>query len=472
MTGLVALLLLQISLMSWDAHAEQKTSTSFSVEAKLMSYLLQNYSSAIPPKPLSGKDSIIVKLGMSLIQIISVKEKDEEIVVTLYMTYSWQDSRLIWDPSDYDGIKIIRIPPAQIWTPDVILENSKDGMMRESVNVNVLVYSDGSAEWLPPAIYKTSCSMEISLFPFDWQNCSLIFRSSAFDQSRLVFGMVYGYSITVDPQAFVPHGEWDLMQRPGYIHRRRRDDSFQKVFFHLIIKRRPQFYVLNMILPCVMITVLSCFTFYLPILSGERISLSISLLLGDTVFALLIVQRTPSTSLAIPLAASYLLFSMSLLFLCVFFCVIGYSFHYRSRYSHKMPTRLRHFVFHRLAPVLKIKQPDQKWKISSNKSIPPPREPQTSNSIVANQLDTEDNIQYPSSKIPFQQQEIVYGFKQRHLKGGKWDMLKTENELPSLLSSGYYNSSARTLRYVSEKIKWKKKLEMVWVLFLLKLVTV
>lgn len=42
---------------------------------------------------------------------------------------------------------------------------------------NALVYKHGNLDWIPPAIYKSSCSIDVEYFPFDEQICDLKFGS-------------------------------------------------------------------------------------------------------------------------------------------------------------------------------------------------------------------------------------------------------------------------------------------------------
>ena len=77
--------------------------------------------------------------------------------------------------------------------------------------------------------------------------------------------------------------------------------GYAHVIFSLHLKRRYKFYVMNIVLPCVMLSVLIMIGFCLPPDAGEKISLGISVLLAFTVFLLMIADAIPRTSLAIPL---------------------------------------------------------------------------------------------------------------------------------------------------------------------------
>jgi len=50
-----------------------------------------------------------------------------------------------------------------------------------SFKANVLVYPDGSMMWIPCAIYKSSCNIDVKYFPFDEQSCEMNFGSWTYD---------------------------------------------------------------------------------------------------------------------------------------------------------------------------------------------------------------------------------------------------------------------------------------------------
>lgn len=72
------------------------------------------------------------------------------------------------------------------------LSPSNDGSFQISYSCNVLVYPSGDVYWLPPAIFRSSCPISVTYFPFDWQNCSLKFRCIHFSSHPSLQGSLPG----------------------------------------------------------------------------------------------------------------------------------------------------------------------------------------------------------------------------------------------------------------------------------------
>ena len=69
----------------------------------------------------------------------------------------------------------------------------------------------------------------------------------------------------------------------------------------LKLKRKPRFYLINIVAPCLLMSILDLLVFYLPPNSGEKVSLGITVLLAYSVFLLLIAENVPKTSECVPL---------------------------------------------------------------------------------------------------------------------------------------------------------------------------
>ncbi|XP_055085232.1 acetylcholine receptor subunit beta-like [Periophthalmus magnuspinnatus] len=111
--------------------------------------------------------------------------KNEEMSTVVVMNLAWSDYRLRWNPKEHEGITVMRIPAAKVWLPDIVLINNNDGVFDVALHVHVQVYHNGKVTWTPPALYLSSCSVKVEYFPFDWQNCSMVFRSYTYDASEI-----------------------------------------------------------------------------------------------------------------------------------------------------------------------------------------------------------------------------------------------------------------------------------------------
>uniref|UniRef100_A0A3B3WZG6 Cholinergic receptor, nicotinic, beta 4 (neuronal) n=1 Tax=Poecilia mexicana TaxID=48701 RepID=A0A3B3WZG6_9TELE len=333
----------------------KKRSRSADSEERLMNWLLgkDRYNPLIRPA-INRTERVTVKLQVSLAQLISVNEREQIMTTNVWLTQHWVDYRLSWDPSKYEGIDKIRIPSRHVWLPDIVLYNNADGTYEVTVFTNVIVLFNGSINWLPPAIYKSACKIEVKHFPFDQQNCTLKFRSWTYDHTEIDLILK---SEVASMDDFTPSGEWDILALPGRRTVNPLDPTYVDLTYDFIIKRKPLFYTINLIIPCVLITSLAILVFYLPSDCGEKMTLCISVLLALTVFLLLISKIVPPTSLDVPLIGKYLMFTMVLVTFSIITSVCVLNVHHRSPSTHTMPAWVKLIFLVKLPALLFMKRP-------------------------------------------------------------------------------------------------------------------
>lgn len=170
-----------------------------------------------------------------------------------------------------------------------------------SISTNVIVTADGNVTWLSMVIFKSSCPIDVRYFPFDVQNCSMLFASWTYDgfNINLIINSPEG-----DISNYIPNSEWQLV----YLRVERNvkvysccAEPYPDITCHILIRRRPLFYIFNMILPCILITLVALLGFYIPSDSGEKVTMGITTLLSMTVFMMLVTENMPPTSDVLPL---------------------------------------------------------------------------------------------------------------------------------------------------------------------------
>ncbi|XP_033834258.1 acetylcholine receptor subunit epsilon [Periophthalmus magnuspinnatus] len=330
-------------------------------ETKLIRELFKNYNKNIRPV-VKPEDKVEVMIKLTLTNLISLNEKEETLTTNVWIEIQWSDYRLSWNISEYYGIEVIRVPCNTVWLPDIVLENNIDGKFDVAYYANVLISNEGWIYWLPPAIYRSTCAIEITYFPFDYQNCTLAFRSQTYSANEVDLTLAVGETgqtiewVDIDPEAFTENGEWAIVHRPARkkIDPRYSPDDleYQEIMFNLIIQRKPLFYIINIILPCSLISSLVVLAYFLPAQAGgQKLTVSISVLLAQTVFLFLIAQKIPETSLSVPLIGKYLIFVMSVTTLIATNQIVVLNFSLRSPSTHTMSHSVKH-LFLKMIPRL------------------------------------------------------------------------------------------------------------------------
>lgn len=279
-------------------------------------------------------------------------EKNQIMQTNVWPTMRWIDYQMRWDPREYANIQTIRVPPDKVWLPDIVLFNNADGNYEVSFYSNVVVEHTGDMLWVPPAIYKSSCTIDVEFFPFDEQTCAMIFGSWTFNKDEVTINYLTGKR-QVELNDYSPSGIWDVMDVPGELIQ-----SKSKIAYQIRIRRKTLFYTVILIIPTVLMAFLSMMVFYLPAEASEKITLAISILLALVVFLLLVSKILPPTSSTIPLMAKYLLMTFVMNIITILVTVVIINIYFRGPTTHKMPSWVKTVFLKHLPMLLVMKRPD------------------------------------------------------------------------------------------------------------------
>lgn len=333
-------------------------------EVSLHRALLAPYDRTVRPA-LHHNISLSVVFGLALTQIIDVDERNQVLTTNCWLSLQWHDSHLIWNSTAEENITVIRLPAETIWKPDIILYNNADRQYNSGVtSTNAIVTADGNVTWLSSAIFKSSCAINVEYFPFDQQKCTMKFASWTYDGFQV---NLINSGDTTDLSNYVANGEWDLVAAEverNVVYYSCCQEPYPDVTYHLILRRRPLFYVFNLILPCVLITGIALMSFYMPSDSGEKVTLGITTLLSMTVFLMVIGESMPPTSEKLPLIGLYYGVTISLVSFATGLSVVTLNLHHRGMRGRRIPPLLKYLVYKVLAKMLLIRLEQDKSSIT------------------------------------------------------------------------------------------------------------
>ena len=141
--------------------------------------------------------------------------------------------------------------------------------------------------------------MKSFFFVLDEQNCTLEIQSWSRPAEEL---LVREKPQSVRPQIPYIRTEWEVYKIDV---RNQTLKRYLWLIFDVNIRRNHQFYVNHMIFPFSILSCLTLFVFWLPPDSGEKITLTITILLALTVFLQLISNYTPKASSNLPIIGKY-----------------------------------------------------------------------------------------------------------------------------------------------------------------------
>ncbi|XP_065925317.1 neuronal acetylcholine receptor subunit beta-2-like isoform X1 [Magallana gigas] len=291
----------------------------------LQKHLMTNYSNKV--RPVRNQDHTVqVTASFHLADINDVEVVQQQLVTTAYLSIVWFDELLVWD-RQITYIHRLYFKQKDIWTPDIVLKNGVKKLEELGGEFYYLEVSpEGIVHWLPYQVFESKCDIDITYFPFDTQVCDITFISWSF--TKLEVNMTLPESgPSVDFYDFNENSVWGIESTGG--RRSQSDNADSTVTFTLRLRRKPLYYVMNLILPVVLLGVISLLVFVIPADAGEKMSFAVTVFLSFAVFLSIISMQLPVNSEKTSLLGVYLVFQMSIAVAIIIISAFQLRLHHR-----------------------------------------------------------------------------------------------------------------------------------------------
>ncbi|XP_070540514.1 acetylcholine receptor subunit alpha-like [Ptychodera flava] len=325
---------------------------SSEIENRLHSELFRTYNKYVRPVQ-NHSESVLIQFGLSINQLLDVNEKDQSISTHVWLNQIWRDYRLTWNPRDNQGIDYVIVPSTWLWYPDMVNDNSVHGTPDLPVSKFATILHNGTVWITPPATLDSQCDMDVAYFPFDQQTCMLSFGPWEYTSERVHLEPMDKYVVR---EKFVDNVEWELSETsvrtvdeeleccPGEV--------YSVVIYTLLLRRRPLYYLVNVIFPCFLFSVITSLVFCVPPDFHEKITLSVSALLALSLLSLTVAEVVPPTSETTPLICRYLAFNMMMVTVSLILTVVVLNIHRGPYRSRPVPLSVRRKLLYTLPRIL------------------------------------------------------------------------------------------------------------------------
>ncbi|XP_069131615.1 acetylcholine receptor subunit beta-type lev-1-like [Argopecten irradians] len=288
--------------------------------------LLNGYDPVVHPGKQYQSQVLNINVSFALRKIQIFNELTSEFSITGALSVYWDDERLSWDPTRYSNLIITHLKQKSIWTPPLLLSNGYDDIdLIGKGDMHIMITSSGMVSWLLPVKLTITCDADVRYYPFDKQSCLVILLPWGYNADLV---QINAMASTLNTAQYEENPIWSLVS------------TFQAssvapaavgLLFSITFKRKPEFFVMNFLLPTMLMCFMNMFVFLLPAESGERVGFCITVLLSIAVFLSIVSSALPQTSSPQMAMFCYLLVVHVILSLLIMICtIVGLRFYFRS----------------------------------------------------------------------------------------------------------------------------------------------
>lgn len=265
----------------------------------------------VRPKNITS-EPINVAVQFYLLNIYFLDEKEQVLKFNCYFDVKWTNDLLAWNESQYGSLSMTLVSVDKIWLPDLYVINAVDDekFLYGGNLQSATLFSSGLTSWWPSKTFSTMCPVDTKRYPFDIQKCRIKMVKWLYQDD---LEMLTAGHDNIKLDHYNGNGEWDILTVSQNVVTETVMGGMKmtSIIWTIELKRKGDFYILNIILPIIVLSFLNIFCFMLPADSGEKIGYSMSVFLTFSVFTIIISDELPKTSDEICLLSVFLILQLT-----------------------------------------------------------------------------------------------------------------------------------------------------------------
>lgn len=230
---------------------------SSSLEISLREDLFTNHSKYVRPVK-NRNDKINITMGMAVETLEEFNQKEESIMLNIWLRMNWDNEYLFWNINDYN-INFLSIDSNEVWIPDIELLNAAKKPEIYTLVGGIMLYSDGNYLWSRPGVFKFSCPLDLKEFPFDIQICNMNFGSWIYSSKYINLDPYEEKEKQIDVLETFSHSEWKFLDAQVEKNLEERDccpnETFPILNYKFRFQRYPHYYKLSMAMTITLVVV-------------------------------------------------------------------------------------------------------------------------------------------------------------------------------------------------------------------------
>ncbi|XP_065660214.1 gamma-aminobutyric acid receptor subunit rho-3 isoform X3 [Hydra vulgaris] len=256
---------------TWLHKQQIKNESNDEIKGTLPEVALQiamkNYNKVAKPKGV-----VQVELDIRILSFDNLDESSMKYNMDFYFAQHWYDERLEIFPEIPDcSVNIVGKSAEDFWMPDTVFVNSKATnfhfvtVENRFTTVNL---SNGMILHHARITATASCRMDFKNYPFDEQTCYLAIESYGYDQSYIVYKWYLNDDNSTNEKYIAVHDKemanYDVTNAfKSYEKTPHHDSSFSSATAKFTFRRRREYFILQIYLPCAVIVAVTWVSFWI-----------------------------------------------------------------------------------------------------------------------------------------------------------------------------------------------------------------